>query len=298
MAAEAVTAVAAILAVVVTLVAAVISVAVILAVDTSGVGISRWPHFGGGHFGGGHFGGGHFGGMRRGGTHFGGGGATSVAGPRSARSGFAGNRSFAGRNSAGNLAGRNASIRSAAVRRALRSRAVAGALHNRGALRNPRHPRANRGERGNGGAGEPAGWELAGWDSQGGWWRHGNGGYGWVGPLFWPFAFYDISDYAMWGYGYDPSFWGYGYGDIYAGLFAPYGYDDLTGYLPQGGGGYSGGAAPAPSAARQIRHRMNCRKCAARTAGTSRACRSIKSSRLFSQTTPSARRSMISPTLR
>ncbi len=40
---------------------------------------------------------------------------------------------------------------------------------------------------------------------------------------------------AMWGYGYDPSFWGYGYGDIYAGMFAPYGYDDLTGYLPQGG---------------------------------------------------------------
>ena len=76
---------------------------------------------------------------------------------------------------------------------------------------------------------------------QGGWWRHGNGGYGWVGPLFWPFAYYDIYDYAFWGY--DPSFWGYGYGDIYAGIFAPYGYDDLTGYMPSGGGGYSGGAA-------------------------------------------------------
>src|SRR5271166_6071182 len=25
-----------------------------------------------------------------------------------------------------------------------------------------------------------------------GWWRHGDGGYGWVGPLFWPFAIYDI----------------------------------------------------------------------------------------------------------
>ena len=37
----------------------------------------------------------------------------------------------------------------------------------------------------------------------------------------------------MWGDGYDNSFWGYGYGDIYAGLFAPYGYDELTGYLPQ-----------------------------------------------------------------
>jgi hypothetical protein len=76
---------------------------------------------------------------------------------------------------------------------------------------------------------------------QGGWWRHGNGGYGWVGPLFWPFAYYDIYDYAFWGY--DPSFWGYGYGDIYAGIFAPYGYNDLAGYLPSGGGGYSSGAA-------------------------------------------------------
>ena len=40
-------------------------------------------------------------------------------------------------------------------------------------------------------------------------------------------------DYAMWGDDYDDSFWGYGYDDIYVGLFAPYAYDDLTGYLPQ-----------------------------------------------------------------
>jgi hypothetical protein len=60
-------------------------------------------------------------------------------------------------------------------------------------------------------------------------WRHGNGGYGWGGPLYWPFAYNDMYDYAMWGDGYDDSFWGYGYGDIYAGMFAPYGYDDLTG---------------------------------------------------------------------
>jgi hypothetical protein len=51
--------------------------------------------------------------------------------------------------------------------------------------------------------------------------------------LYWPFAYYDMYDYAMWGYGSDDAFWGYGYGDIYAGIFAPYGYDDLTGYLPQ-----------------------------------------------------------------
>ena len=82
-----------------------------------------------------------------------------------------------------------------------------------------------------------AGWHNGrGGDGRNGWWRHGNGGYGWVGPLFWPFAYYDMYDYAMWGYG-DAAFWDYGYNDIYAGVFAPYGYDDLAGYLPQGAGG-------------------------------------------------------------
>src|SRR6202158_2343461 len=45
---------------------------------------------------------------------------------------------------------------------------------------------------------------LAGWPGgriANGWWRHGDGGYGWVGPLFWPFAIYDIYDYTIWGDG-------------------------------------------------------------------------------------------------
>lgn len=62
------------------------------------------------------------------------------------------------------------------------------------------------------------------------WWRHAHGGYGWVGPVFWPYAYYDLYDYAWWGGGYDPYFWDYGYGDIYAGLFGPYDYDALSGY--------------------------------------------------------------------
>jgi hypothetical protein len=97
---------------------------------------------------------------------------------------------------------------------------------------------------------------MAGWHDgrgRGGWWRHRNGGYGWVGPLFWPFAYYDIYDYTLWGYGYDDPFWDYGYGDIYAGIFSPYGYDDLSGYLPQGGGrpanaGQTSGAQTGPAA--------------------------------------------------
>ena len=76
---------------------------------------------------------------------------------------------------------------------------------------------------------------LAGWRGErnaSGWWRHGDGGYGWVGPLFWPFAISDIHDYAMWGDG--TGFWNYGYPDIYAAIFAPYGHDDLAAYARPG----------------------------------------------------------------
>ncbi len=120
----------------------------------------------------------------------------------------------------------NASFHNNAVRNTLSSRSVEGALHNRGALHDPNN-RARITA-----TAATAGWHN-GREGGRGWWRHGNGGYGWVGPLYWPFAYNDIYDYAMWGDGYDDSFWGYGYRDIYAGLFAPYGYDDLTGYLPQ-----------------------------------------------------------------
>jgi LTXXQ motif family protein len=76
-----------------------------------------------------------------------------------------------------------------------------------------------------------AGAALAGWHGRPGtrgWWQHGDGGYGWVGPLFWPFAYYDIFDYALWGDGM--GFWGYGYRDIYAAIFTPYDDDELTRY--------------------------------------------------------------------
>jgi hypothetical protein len=73
---------------------------------------------------------------------------------------------------------------------------------------------------------------LAGWHAQRGtkgWWAHGDGGYGWVGPLFWPFAWYDIVDYTLWGDGM--GFWGYGYRDIYAAIFTPYDEDELARYM-------------------------------------------------------------------
>lgn len=74
---------------------------------------------------------------------------------------------------------------------------------------------------------------LALWHSghhdAGGWWSHGNGEYGWVGPLFWPFAYDDVYDYVMLGAG--AGFWDYGYPDIFAGIFVPYSYNDLAAYL-------------------------------------------------------------------
>lgn len=77
-----------------------------------------------------------------------------------------------------------------------------------------------------------AGAALAGWHGRpgtSGWWQHRDGGYGWVGPLFWPFAYYDVLDYTLWGDGM--GFWGYGFRDIYAAIFTPYDDDELARYV-------------------------------------------------------------------
>jgi len=89
------------------------------------------------------------------------------------------------------------------VQKALNSRAMAGALQNKRALVNP-NTRAKLVA-----TAATAGW-LGGRSGRNAWWRHRHGGFGWVGPLFWPLAYYDIYDYALWGYGYDPLFWDYG----------------------------------------------------------------------------------------
>jgi len=65
------------------------------------------------------------------------------------------------------------------------------------------------------------------------WWRHGWHPYyhlGWIGPLFWPYAYGDFFYYALWPYDYeyiDP-FWAYGYGDIYEAIFSPYSYEEYV----------------------------------------------------------------------
>jgi hypothetical protein len=53
---------------------------------------------------------------------------------------------------------------------------------------------------------------------------------GWIGPLFWPYAYGDFFYYTLWPDDYadvDPV-WVYGYGDIYEGIFSPYLYDDYV----------------------------------------------------------------------
>jgi hypothetical protein len=44
---------------------------------------------------------------------------------------------------------------------------------------------------------------------------------GWFGPLFWPYAYYDVFDYVFWPYAYD-DFWPYAYDDVYYGIYGPY----------------------------------------------------------------------------
>lgn len=60
--------------------------------------------------------------------------------------------------------------------------------------------------------------------------RHRDGGYGWVGPVFWPFAGFDLFDASLWGDAVDPTLWGYGGNDLVAGLFGIYPDDALTAY--------------------------------------------------------------------
>ncbi|MEY9880899.1 hypothetical protein ABIA43_002433 [Bradyrhizobium sp. USDA 328] len=72
---------------------------------------------------------------------------------------------------------------------------------------------------------------LSGWHGgrrPQGWWRHPDGSYGWVGPVFWPFAHDDLTTAIMFGDSTSLSF--YGYGDIYAAIFSPYAATELAAY--------------------------------------------------------------------
>ncbi len=63
---------------------------------------------------------------------------------------------------------------------------------------------------------------------------------GFVGPLFWPYAYDDFLDYTFWPDAYD-TFWPYAYDDVFEGLYGA--------YAPQYGTEYAYAGAPASSAA-------------------------------------------------
>ena len=71
--------------------------------------------------------------------------------------------------------------------------------------------------------------------------RHFHRGFvlGFVGPLFWPYAYDDFVDYVYWPYASD-AFWPYAYDDVYEGIFG--GYAGIGGPRIVAGGG----ARPAP----------------------------------------------------
>jgi hypothetical protein len=202
---------------------------------------------GGGGGGGGHFGGGGGGGMRMGG--FGGGGMRtgSFGGMRVGSSAFhAGGRGIGAQSF--HVGGRSY----AGLHSGLGAHHFAGSVgHTVGAQ--------NFGHAGRIGAAHFAGHNFGHNGFHGpfphpypgfrGWY-----GYGWYGPVFWPFAYDVLFADLFWGYAYGWPFWAYGYPDLYGGLFWPYGYDDLAGYLSPGpgavGGVYAGASPQQTRAAR------------------------------------------------
>ena len=78
--------------------------------------------------------------------------------------------------------------------------------------------------------------------------------------MYWPFAYTDMYDYALWGPPYAAPFWTYGYNDIYTGIFGPYGYDTMTGYFPRYASAYPtrrGRASRNPEAADPLAQMCN-----------------------------------------
>jgi hypothetical protein len=75
---------------------------------------------------------------------------------------------------------------------------------------------------------------------------------GWVGPVFWPYAYTDFVDYTFYPYAYD-TFWPYAYDDVYSGMFGAYamGYgEDRGGSRYATAGRPQGSGSPRPGGER------------------------------------------------
>ena len=85
------------------------------------------------------------------------------------------------------------------------------------------------------------------------WWRSGIV-IGWIGPVFWPYAYYDFFDYVFWSYVYD-DFWPYAYEDVYYGI---YGRMPMS-RLPAKSGTRAAAAATLRSGASRVSAATTCR---------------------------------------
>src|SRR5262249_27185833 len=92
-------------------------------------------------------------------------------------------------------------------------------------------------------------------------WR-GGVALGWFGPLFWPYAYYDLFDYVYWPYAYD-DFWPYAYDDVYYGIYGPYANNGPYDYRP-----YADAGRRAP-------RRVSSARYAARPNGTERGAAEV-----------------------
>src|SRR5262245_60558766 len=190
-------------------------------------------HGGGGHGGGGHGGGGHGGGHgfggHGGGRHFGGfgghrGRAAHLGGAHIGRAHVG--RAHIGRAHVGRarIGGSHIAARSVGGSRAQRAGVAASRLG--GAGHRFAAASAHMGNLGRGAFGNRAianvalqsqfpqarfqgGFSGSSWP----WWRGGLV-LGWFGPVFWPYAYYDLFDYIYWPYAYD-DFWPYDFDDVY-----------------------------------------------------------------------------------
>lgn len=97
--------------------------------------------------------------------------------------------------------------------------------------------------------------------------RHAGIVLGFVGLLFWPYAYYDFVDYTFAPYAYD-TFWPYAFDDVYAGIYGGYAPEY---YAPEDAYAYAGSPASARAYARASGE-TSTRGSTKRFAGDSRIC--------------------------
>ncbi len=89
---------------------------------------------------------------------------------------------------------------------------------------------------------------------------------GWVGPLFWPYAYSDFIDYTFYPYAYD-TFWPYAYDDFYDGMFGAYALGYGGTYASVGRPGYGGGAYGGGRGSANAPRSVEADLCSGQTAG-------------------------------